>query len=415
MPGGAAHGLDERALGAQKALFVRVQDRNQRHLWKVEALAQEVDADQHVELAEAQIANDLDPLYGFDLGVQVSHLHAVLGEIFREFFGHPLGQGGHQDAFLLLHPQMNFGKQIVDLAGSRSHQDLGIDQTGRPHHLFHHLRRFLALVLGRRRRDEDRLAHHRLELVETQRPVVESGRQAEAVLDQVLLARAVALVHPAELRNSDVALIDDHQGVGRQVVDEGRRRLAGLASRQMPRIILDPLAEAQLGEHLEVEAGALLDALRLDQAPGLLEEIDALAQLRLDRLDSAKRSFARRYVVARRVDGEPRHRVLNPAGQRVENLELFNRILVQGNSNCMLRVFRGEDVDHVAAHAERAAPEIELVAVVLHGDEAREDFALRHLLALAQVQDHAVILGRIADAVDRRHRADDDDVAPLEQ
>ncbi len=183
----------------------------------------------------------------------------------------------------------------------------------------------------------------------------------------------------------------------------------------MPRIVLDPLAEAQLGEHLEVEAGALLDTLRLDQAPGLLEEVDALAQLRLDRLDSAKRSFARRYVVARRVDGEPRHGVLNPAGQRVENLELFNRILVQGNSNCMLRVFRGEDVDHVAAHAERAAPEIELVAVVLHGDEAREDFALRHLLALAQVQDHAVILGRIADAVDRRHGADDDDVAPLEQ
>jgi hypothetical protein len=33
----------------------------------------------------------------------------------------------------------------------------------------------------------------------------------------------------------------------------------------MPRVVLDALAEAHLVEHLEVEAGALLDALRLDQ------------------------------------------------------------------------------------------------------------------------------------------------------
>ena len=60
----------------------------------------------------------------------------------------------------------------------------------------------------------------------------------------------------------------------------------------------------------------------------------------------------------------------------------------------------GKHVDHVAAHAEGAAAEVELVALVLHRDQAREDVALRHLLALAQVQDHAVVLDRIADAVD---------------
>jgi hypothetical protein len=35
---------------------------HQRHLGQVEALAQQVDADQHVELAEAQVAQDLDAL-----------------------------------------------------------------------------------------------------------------------------------------------------------------------------------------------------------------------------------------------------------------------------------------------------------------------------------------------------------------
>ena len=52
---------------------------DQRHLGNVEALAQQVDADQHVELAEAQVADDLDALDRVDVGVQVAHLDAVLG------------------------------------------------------------------------------------------------------------------------------------------------------------------------------------------------------------------------------------------------------------------------------------------------------------------------------------------------
>ena len=42
-------------------------------LGHVEPLAQQVDADQHVELAEAQVADDLDALDGLDVGVQVAH------------------------------------------------------------------------------------------------------------------------------------------------------------------------------------------------------------------------------------------------------------------------------------------------------------------------------------------------------
>ena len=112
-----------------------------------------------------------------------------------------------------------------------------------------------------------------------ERPVVERRRQAEAVVDQVLLARAVAAVHAAELRDGHVALVDDHQRVRRQIVDQRRRRLAGAAAGQVPRVVLDALAEAQLGQHLEVEARALLDALRLEQLALALEELDALAQL----------------------------------------------------------------------------------------------------------------------------------------
>jgi hypothetical protein len=53
----------------------------------------------------------------------------------------------------------------------------------------------------------------RLELLEAQRPVVQGRGQAEAVLHQGFLARAVALVHAAELGNGDMALVDHQQGI----------------------------------------------------------------------------------------------------------------------------------------------------------------------------------------------------------
>src|SRR6478735_5014166 len=54
--------LDERRLTAEEALLVRVEDRDERHLGEVQALAEQVHADEHVVLAEAQLADDLDAL-----------------------------------------------------------------------------------------------------------------------------------------------------------------------------------------------------------------------------------------------------------------------------------------------------------------------------------------------------------------
>ena len=52
-------------------------------LREVEALAQQVDADQHVELAHAQVAEDLDALERLDVAVQVAHRDAELGVVAR--------------------------------------------------------------------------------------------------------------------------------------------------------------------------------------------------------------------------------------------------------------------------------------------------------------------------------------------
>jgi hypothetical protein len=76
---GAADGLDQRAGAAQEAFLVGIEDRDQRDLGHVQAFAQQVDADQHVEQAQAQVADDLHALHRVHVRVQVAHLDVVLG------------------------------------------------------------------------------------------------------------------------------------------------------------------------------------------------------------------------------------------------------------------------------------------------------------------------------------------------
>ena len=67
-----------------------------------------------------------------------------------------------------------------------------------------------------------------VELLEAQRPVVEGGRKAEAVLHEVGLAGTVAAVHGGNLRYAHVALVDDHQIILGEEVQQTVRTLPRL-------------------------------------------------------------------------------------------------------------------------------------------------------------------------------------------
>jgi len=130
---------------------------------------------------------------------------------------------------------------------------------------------------------------------------------------------------------------------------------------------------------------------------------------------SIARSVVARGVVAGRVDGEPRHALDRSPGQWVEQDQAVDLVVEQRDADRRFRVLGREDVDHVPPYPEGAAAEVELGALVLHRHQPRDHLALARPLALAQVQDHPVVVDRIADAVYARHRADDHRVLALEQ
>ncbi len=220
--------------------------------------------------------------------------------------------------------------------------------------------------------------------------------------------------HAVYLRNRDVTLIDEEQKILRKIIEQRRRRLARQAARKVPRIILDAVAVAHRFDHLQIEARALVDALRLDHAPLNLQLRDPLVHLFADRFNRAVLALGLHHVMALRVDGKPRVLFFHIAeegidlGQRIDLVaEQFNaiRVLVVGRKN----------LDHVAAHAEAAAPEVRVVALVENLHQPPRNVFATDLLALFQQQQHAVVGIRVAQTVDATDRADDDGVGPLKE
>ena len=133
---GAADGLDQRRLGAQEPLLVRVHDAHQPAFGNIEPLAQQVDPDQHVVHPEPQIADQLDPLQRLHVAVHVADLQPRLVHELGQILRHPLGQRGDERAIPRLRGLAAFDDAILHLLLDRLDLDRRVDQPGGADHLF---------------------------------------------------------------------------------------------------------------------------------------------------------------------------------------------------------------------------------------------------------------------------------------
>ncbi len=209
-------------------------------------------------------------------------------------------------------------------------------------------------------------------------------------------------------------LVDHHEEVVGEEVEQRVRRGTRLAAVEVAGVVLDPRAEAELLEHLEVERRAHAQSLGFEQLLLRLELFETLLELVLDRADGPLHRLGARDVMRR---GKDRHGVQSLdhiAGQRMEHVERLDLIAEHLDADRVLLVHR-DDLDRVAADAEVAAREVDVVAVVLHRDELADERVA--VVALPHLQRHHrahVLLGR-AEAVDARHGGDDHDVSAAEQ
>ena len=223
----------------------------------------------------------------------------------------------------------------------------------------------------------DGLRPHRVPFLEAQRPVVHAGGQAEAVFGQRRLAPVVAAIHAADLRDGDMALVDEDERVVGQIFEQGRRRLAGPAAGEIARIVLDAGAGAGRLQHFEIEQRCAARAAAPRAAgPARLSWSSRSFSSLLDRLDRLQQRRARRHIVRIGVDLDEFEVLRLLPGQRIEFGDRLDLVAEEADAPGAVLVVGGEDLDRVAAHPEDAAREIGLRALVLQRDEVGDELAL---------------------------------------
>ena len=177
-----------------------------------------------------------------------------------------LAQRGDQGAQAAGGDFLDLAQQVVDLGFHRTHDAQRVDQSRRAHHLFgEHAAGALQLPRPRRRGYKDGVRAHGLPFLEFQRPVIDTAWQAEAEFGQRRFSVEVAPIHTAQLRHGDVAFIDYQQRVFRKILKKCRRRLTRVAPGEIARIVLDAGTEPGGIEHFQIESGAFLQTLGLQQ------------------------------------------------------------------------------------------------------------------------------------------------------
>ncbi len=234
------------------------------------------------------------------------------------------------------------------------------------------------------------------------------------MLGQGALAAEVAFIHGAELGHGDMAFVDEDQRVVGHVFKHGGGRLAGLAAGEIARIVLDPHARTGRLEHFKVELGALLQALGLQQLAVGLHPFKALGELFLDADNGLVQRRARGDIVRVRVDADLLKLADRLAGEGVEFLDGLDLVAEKADAPGAGVIVGGEDLQHVAAQTKRAALEGGVVSCVLQRDEVAHDLAGIFLRPHLQIEYHGGVGLHRADAVNARHRGDDDDVVALQ-
>ena len=152
--------------------------------------------------------------------MDVAAADAGFGEVAVQFLRHAFGEGGYQHALVLGGSLLDFFHEVVYLVFGGPDLDGRVQEAGRAHNLFHHQAFGLGqFVVCRGGAHIHRLAGYGLKFFKGEGAVVAGGREAEAVFHQRLLAGMVPAVHGPDLGERDVAFVDEHQKIVREIID----------------------------------------------------------------------------------------------------------------------------------------------------------------------------------------------------
>ena len=220
-----------------------------------------------------------------------------------------------------------------------------------------------------RRGDEHELVDLFLKFTKGEGPVVHRRGQTEAVIDQGLFPSEVSVEHTVQLRNRHVALVHDDQEIVREIVNQCIRRRAGRKAGQIPGIVFNARAEAGLAHHFDIEHGAFLNALRLDELVILPELRNPFLQVLLNLAGGIHQLLVGDDIVRGRKEGCVRQARKRFSRQGIELLDPVDLIAEKFDPYGLLAALGGENLKDIAPDPESAPFKLHLGPFVLVPDK----------------------------------------------
>jgi hypothetical protein len=211
-----------------------------------------------------------------------------------------------------------------------------------------------------------------------------------------------------------VGLVDEQEVILREIVKECGWGLARETAGEVTGVVFDAVAVAYGLDHLEVEAGALVNALGFDETALGFEFFFPPLHLFNDGRHGGGLAFGLDDVVGLGVDGEAGVLLADGAEEGVDLGEGVDLVAEEFDAVGVL-VVGGIDLDDVAADAEGAATEVDVVAVVEDFNEAAGDVFALDVLPFFEEHQHAIVSFGRTETVDAGDGADDDSVAAFEE
>src|SRR5229473_4096384 len=174
----------------------------------------------------------------------------------------------------------------------------------------------------------------------------------------------------------------------------------------MARVVFDSVTIADLPDHLEIEHGALVEALGLHEFALFFQFLLPPFELRLDAEQRTLAAFRSHHIVRFRIDGQAQICLAYLSEQRIDLAEVFDFVAPQLDAIRVV-VISWEDLDDVAAHTERPTLETVIVPLVEDFDQARNYLLAGYFLSFLKHQQHAVVGFGRTQAVNTTDAGDD--------
>ena len=402
-------------MAAQETLFVGIEDSHERHLGQVQTLAQEIDTDEHIIYAGAEVIEDANAVHRIYIAMNVSRLDTELDKVVIELLSHALGQRGHESTLTALGAQHYLLKQVIDLVHSGSYLDDGVKKARWAYELLHHdTAAEVQLIVSRRGAHVYHLMCHALKFLKLKRPIVKGGLKAETIVHEIELAREIAAIHSPDLRHCDVALIDYRHKVLREIIQQAEWAHTRLASIKISGVILDAGAVAYLLHHLHIVSHALLQPLGLKEPILLAEILHLHAQIELYLLYGFSLTRRRSDKDICRVNVEAVKVAEFDAISGVHRADALYFIAPKDYAQGDFLVSEPY-IYGVAFDSESAALSLYLIARIKRAHELAQKGIAGDTLPHLDRDDIGIEILRIADAVETRHRRHHYDIAAPRQ